>query len=514
MTSSVPFLRQFALRVVFTACVASLAACGGGGGGGGESGNPSSPPSAVAAPTIGTQPAAVSVAEGENVTFSVAATGGGTLSYQWLLNGVEVAGATAATYRLGAATLAQSGRSYSVRVSNAGGSVTSQAASLTVTAGGPQVAVTVQRLSASPSGYILGARADGSVVAWGTGMVGGNGTALAGSAARVVTGVSGAAAVIAHPERSLVIASNGSLSGWGRNAEGALGVRVSSFNQLVPDAVPIGQVASVAQAMTCDRATYVLKTDGTVWLVPGQRDSQGTVVASRVAGLAGIQTLVVAEDSGISCDLMALDVTGRAWITAAREGDPDPTTQLRSWTATVTPYLVVPPQTQQLACSAVIVDSNLGHCLARTADGRLWSWGQNNVGQLGLGDQVGRAVATQFGASANTKKLLAGTNYSYLLTTDGAVYGWGGLGPSDQMTAGRDGIHTVTQSDFWVPGLLPLVSGVEDLVMPGRFPEYMAAMRPDGTVWVWGHNLDGVFGDGAAGTFSAAPVQVRGVVLK
>ena len=49
---------------------------------------------ASAAPTIGTQPANVTVTAGAPVTLTVAATGTGTLTYQWQRNGFNIAGAT------------------------------------------------------------------------------------------------------------------------------------------------------------------------------------------------------------------------------------------------------------------------------------------------------------------------------------------------------------------------------------------------------------------------------------
>lgn len=111
------------------ALVALLAlGCGGGGSGGG-----SSAPTPVA-PSITTQPAAVSVAGGQTAQFSVVATGTSPLGYQWQANGQDVAGATAASYTTAPTAAADDGSAYTVIVSNTVGSVTSASARLSVTA--------------------------------------------------------------------------------------------------------------------------------------------------------------------------------------------------------------------------------------------------------------------------------------------------------------------------------------------------------------------------------------------
>ena len=86
----------------------------------------------VVAPAISGQPAALSVTEGASASFSVTATGD-SLSYQWRKDGTAISGATSASYSIAATTLASAG-SYSVVVSNSTGSVTSSAATLSVTA--------------------------------------------------------------------------------------------------------------------------------------------------------------------------------------------------------------------------------------------------------------------------------------------------------------------------------------------------------------------------------------------
>ncbi len=87
---------------------------------------------ASVAPTITTQPASQTVMVGGNVTFNVTATGTETLTYQWRLNGVNIASATGSTLALTSVTTNQAG-SYVVLVSNSAGSVTSSPALVTVT---------------------------------------------------------------------------------------------------------------------------------------------------------------------------------------------------------------------------------------------------------------------------------------------------------------------------------------------------------------------------------------------
>ncbi|WP_221032057.1 immunoglobulin domain-containing protein [Actomonas aquatica] len=71
------------------------------------------------------------VLAGADVTLTVAATGTPTPTYQWRKDGIDITGATAAELTLSAVTLADAG-TYSVVVTNAAGSVTSDNAVLSV----------------------------------------------------------------------------------------------------------------------------------------------------------------------------------------------------------------------------------------------------------------------------------------------------------------------------------------------------------------------------------------------
>ena len=91
---------------------------------------------ANSAPVIDEQPASVTVSAGQPATFSVSASGVQPLRYQWQRNGVPISGATQATYTIQSTTAADNGAQISVVVSNDLGSISSNAATLTVLASG------------------------------------------------------------------------------------------------------------------------------------------------------------------------------------------------------------------------------------------------------------------------------------------------------------------------------------------------------------------------------------------
>jgi len=116
--------------------------------------------SAVAvAPTITTQPLNKTVTAGQTASFAVVATGTAPLTYQWQKSGINIAGATAATYTTPVTTTSDNGASFAAVVSNTAGSVTSAAATLTVNA--VVVAPSITAQTSEPDGYC---RTDGIVL--------------------------------------------------------------------------------------------------------------------------------------------------------------------------------------------------------------------------------------------------------------------------------------------------------------------------------------------------------------
>ena len=134
------------------------------------------------APSIVAQPVSISILTGQTATFSVTATGTAPLAYQWKMNGTAIAGATGSTYTTPTETTSNNGAQFTVAVSNAAGTIISNAATLTVTTTPVAPSITTQ-----PSNQTIfaGQTATFSVVANGTSPLSyqwsQNGTAIGGA---------------------------------------------------------------------------------------------------------------------------------------------------------------------------------------------------------------------------------------------------------------------------------------------------------------------------------------------
>ena len=216
--------------------------------------------SLVVPPSITSQPAKISATAGSSASFTVVASGTGTLAYQWMVNGAPIAGATTATLTLPNVQLTDAG-TYSAVASSAYGSATSAGAVLTVSAGATAPIFQYQPNSTSVT---VGGTASFSV-----GMVGSppityqwskNGTAIPGATLSSLTFVTAKAAdagsfsvAITNPAGK-VASSSATL---GVSPVGGPPVPVSIVLQPVPVSTTVGGAATFTVAVTGDASiTY------------------------------------------------------------------------------------------------------------------------------------------------------------------------------------------------------------------------------------------------------------------
>ncbi|HQR69970.1 MAG TPA: hypothetical protein PLE54_05160 [Burkholderiaceae bacterium] len=192
---------------------------------------------AIAAPAIVQHPANATVPSATAATFTVSASGSPSPTYQWQRQApggggfFNITGATGASYTTPAAyflddgDVTDTGTQYRVVLTNGQGSVTSNAATLTVT---PAALVGFTQVSAGAN-HVLALASNGSVWSWGTNGYGQVGRACTACSPRPVSGLAGSfTQVLARGDTSFAVRSDGTVWAWGYNDHGQLGRNVAA----------------------------------------------------------------------------------------------------------------------------------------------------------------------------------------------------------------------------------------------------------------------------------------------
>jgi len=134
--------------------------------------------------------------------------------------------------------------------------------------------------------------------------------------------------------------------------------------------------------------------------------------------------------------------------------------------------------------------------IALKTDGTFWSWGANGQGQLGTGNTTNYSSPKQIGALTNWLKISAGEDHTLAIKTDGTLWSWG-RNVNGQLGLGN---RTSYSSPKQVGSLTnwSMISGGRD---------YSAAIKTDGTLWTWGSNGFGRLGLGNI-TYYSSPHQI------
>jgi alpha-tubulin suppressor-like RCC1 family protein len=121
--------------------------------------------------------------------------------------------------------------------------------------------------------------------------------------------------------------------------------------------------------------------------------------------------------------------------------------------------------------------------------------GGNQDGQLGDGTTTSRVVPHQIGTAANWASITPGLGHSAALRQDGTLWLWG---------ANRNG-QLGQRSP--ATSLSPLQLGTATWRSVAVGTRHTVAVRADSTLWAWGDNAQGQLGDGTYGA-RAVPGQV------
>ena len=331
--------------------------------------------SVLTPPSITVQPKGRSTPVGFPEVFSATAAGASPLAFQWQLNGTNILGATNLNYTNTSVTLNDFG-AYQFVVTNAVGSATSSVAMLTlgpVAAWGdnrsgqtlpPPGLSNVVSLAASGT-FSLALKADGTVVAWGSG-----------AGTNVPAGLSNVVAISVGSSLALAVRSDGKAIAWGTGLATNVPLNVSNI---------VLTSGSINHALA-------LREEGTV-LEWGASSSKSPVPP----GLTSVSSIADGGSFGLAS---RTDGTVVTWGTS-------------------TPTAFIPlPSVPFTNVTSVAAGAN--HALALKSDGQVFVWGSSQASVTNVPANLTNAMAIAAGNNFDQSQA-----YSLVLRSNGLVTAWG-----------------------------------------------------------------------------------------
>jgi alpha-tubulin suppressor-like RCC1 family protein len=175
-------------------------------------------------------------------------------------------------------------------------------------------------------------------------------------------------------------------------------------------------------------------------------------------------------------------------------------------------YALATPFTNTIASGAIFatqISAGGTHSVAIDTQNKLYAWGLNSSGQLGLTDTVNRSAPIQIGFDNKFTSVSAGSEHTIAIDTNNSLYTWG-LG-----TTGQLGLNDVVtrSSPTQVTSMSltnlssPIQVGTSSYTAVSAGNNTTTAISSTSKLFVWGLGTSGQLGTGV--TFSrSSPVQI------
>ena len=145
------------------------------------------------------------------------------------------------------------------------------------------------------------------------------------------------------------------------------------------------------------------------------------------------------------------------------------------------------------------------HTAALKKDGTMWTWGSNYNGRLGIpGLDTDTAYPTPMKVMDDVVSINCGDDYTAAIKTDGSLWMWGS-NYAGSLGIGEGG-NSLTQAGD--PFQSTPVKVMDDVVAVSCGAQHTAAIKTDGSLWMWGSNQDGLIGIASEETSIKKPVKV------
>lgn len=296
---------------------------------------------------------------------------------------------------------------------------------------------------------------------------------------------------------TFAIKNNGTLWGCGSNQHGSLGVNSSTQN--FTSFQQITTATNWVKVAPSYFYTIALKADGTIWGWGLNNNYQtGNTPASLNQPIPlqiGTDTDWVEIATGTNDTSFAIKSNGTIWGWGS---NPSSIIVSGSGTTTVSTPTQVGTDTDWVKMSV-----GGGHILAQKQNGTLWSWGGGDA--LGVGGTPPVTNIPQQVTTDTWKSFSTGTGTSFGIKSDGTLWAWGFNGQ------GQLGDGTT------INRLVPTQIGADtnwNTVQARNFYTTMAT-KTDGSIWYWGTNYYGEFGNGTDydTNYYISPQQTLGICV-
>ncbi len=390
------------------------------------------------------------------------------------------------------------------------------------------------------AGHSLALRATGTLYAWGDNAAGQLGTS--GTASATPTAVPGTyVQLAAGSTHSLALQASGALYAWGSNAAGQLGGNGGT-------AAATGTALPTRSTAMGSGHALAVRADGTLWAWGDNTFGQlgdGTTTSRTRPVQVGTDNDWVQVAGGTSSSL-ALKANGSLWAWGSNNfGQLGNSTNSGTTASNTTPLQVSGGNYTRVAAGAshtlalrddgvlyawgsnfygqlgngtsattsatpspspgpvnggglyTQIAAGLYHSIALRADGSLWTWGNNDQGQLGTNQFFGGGslVTSPTVAPGAYSAIAAGSSHSLALASDGVLYTWG-LNNNGQLGNQPRSVFNTFQANPVTGTYCQLAAGAN----------HSLALRANGTLWAWGRNANGQLGLGTT-TQTDVPTQ-------
>ena len=300
--------------------------------------------------------------------------------------------------------------------------------------------------------------------------------------------------VVSGVANTFVIKNNGTLWGTGNNEYGCLGVGSSAI--LFTSFQQIGTATNWTKIAAANFFTVGLKTDGTIWAW-GQNDyfqiANGTINNQLTPSQIGSSTDWVEIETTSDRTAFAIKSNGTLWAWGANSGMLLGSSAVSSFST--------PTQLNTATDWSKLAAGGSSHILALKTNGTLWTWGNGTYGQLGNNATNSSFNPIQIGTDTWIY-IAAGSQTSFGIKSNGTLWSWG------RNNSGQLGQGTTTNL------LVPTQIGTDNdwVTIDTKNYDFTVATKTDGSVWAWGDNYFGEFGNGTT-TSSSVPVLISSICV-